>query len=82
MVGCRNGVGRRKSEQTILIELGEIRTMEANLNRRFDTLGTARTAETVLSFLSSLQDLESRTIRVERLIEALDRQSNTSPVAA
>lgn len=74
-------VSRREIEQMILVALREIRTMEGNLNRRYGSLATART-EARATFLSSLQDLESRTTRVERLIEALEQQSNTAPIAA
>jgi hypothetical protein len=75
-------VSRREIEQLILVGLREVRTMERNLNHGFETLATAR-AEARVAFLSSLQDLERRTIRLERLMEALDSQTSTrAPLAA
>jgi hypothetical protein len=75
-------LGRTENERMILVALREIRAMEGNLDRRFGTLAKAPTEQTILSFLSSLHDLETRTYRAERLIEALDRSTDPAPVAA
>lgn len=73
-------VSRKEIEQLILTALGQIRTMEENLDRRFGTLATSR-REARIEFHWSLHDLESRTSRLEQLIDALDRM-NTNPATA
>jgi hypothetical protein len=73
-------VSRREIEQMILKALGQIRTIEESLNRRFHGLSTAR-LEARLEFHWSLQDLENRTSRLERLVEALDQQITNTATA-
>ncbi len=75
-------VSRREIEEMILVTLGQIRTMEANLSRRFGSLATAR-REARSEFHSSLQDLEKRANRLENLLDTLDRVNTYStPTAA
>jgi hypothetical protein len=75
-------VSRREIEHMILDALNEIRALERNLSRRFGALATARKTAR-MAFLLSLKDLDSRTRRLERLMEALDQTSRyTTPAAA
>ena len=75
-------VSRREIELMILVALGEIRTIEGNLTRRFSALSKTR-KKARLDFIVSLQDLESRAGQLERLMEDLDElQPNMKPLAA
>ena len=65
-------VSRREIEQMILVALGQLQTMEENLNRRFRALATARQEERS-AFHASVRELQNRAGRLEQLINALDR---------
>ena len=75
-------VSRREIERMILVALGQLQTLEENLDRRFRALASApREAQTALHL--SLRELQSRAVRLERLMDALDQlDTNTVSNAA
>lgn len=59
-----------KREQIILEELEEIKALESRLRRSWKTLG--RAGEKVQrSFVSSLNELKTRTVRLENLLDPI-----------